>query len=224
MTNFNNIIQQIISVEHFIPGQLGSEIIGTTCYERYGNNWSEKNKNDILNHLFVDIIEDAGCCGWVNESSDQLRVHNGKQHLIIYDEFSRFENQNYDITFFVSNAELSSDKKRVAYTIRPCCKPFQPIRFSSRVFDKRRGKEYMNSEDQKKIQSVLDTLPLVEISSIHESPKQLATLKNAVLSGWLDNDRLLVIKDNKLAVFHLSTRDIQTFSIPVESPNQVYLR
>jgi hypothetical protein len=151
-------------------------------------------------------------------------VHNGKQHLIIYDEFSRFKNQNYDISFYVSNAELSLDKKRVAYTIKPCCKPFQRIRFSSRVLDKHRGKEYVNLEDQKKIQSVLDTVPLVEVSSIHEFPERLATLKNAVLSGWLDNDRLLVIKDNKLAIFRLSNRDIQMFSIPVESPDQVYLR
>jgi hypothetical protein len=82
----------------------------------------------------------------------------------------------------------------------------------------------VNVEDQKKIQSVLDTLPLVEVSSIHESPKIVATVKNAVLSGWMDNDRLLLIKDSKLAMFRLSTRDIQTFSIPVESPDQVYLR
>lgn len=224
MTIFNNIIQRIISVEHFIPGQLGSEIVGTIYYERYGNNWTEKNKVDILNHLFVDIIEDGGCCGWENESSDQLRVHKGKQNFIIYNEFSRFKNRNYDISFYVSNAELSLDKKQVAYTIKPCCKPFQRIRFSSHVFDKSRGKEYVNSEIQKKIQSVLDTLPLVEVSTIHEFPRIVATIKNAVLSGWMDNDRLLLIKDSKLASFRLSTRDIQTFSIPVESPHQVYLR
>jgi hypothetical protein len=224
MTIFNNIIQQIISVEHFIPGQLGSEIVGTTYYEKYGNNWIEKNKIEIQNHLFLDIIEDAGCCGWENESSNQLCVNNGKQNFIIYDEFSHFKNQNYDISFYVSNAELSLDKKRVAYTIKPCCKPFQRIRFSSHIFDISRGKEYVNVEDQKKIQSVLDTLPLVEVSSIHESPKIVATVKNAVLSGWMDNDRLLLIKDSKLAIFRLSTRDIQTFSIPVESPDQVYLR
>jgi hypothetical protein len=224
MTVFNNIIQQIISVEHFIPGQLGSEIVGTTYYERYDTNWIEKNKVDILNHLFVDIIEDGGCCGWKNESNDQLLVHNGKQNFIIYDEFSRFKNRNYDISFYVSNAELSLDKKRVAYTIKPCCKPFQRIRFSSHIFDISRGKEYVNLEDQQKIRSILDTLPLVEVSTIHESPRIVATVKNAVLSGWMDNDRLLLIKDNKLAIFRLSTGDIQTFSIPVESPHQVFLR
>ena len=224
MAIFNNIIQQFISVEHFVSGQLGSEIIGTTYYERYDNKWIEKNKVDIRNHLFVNIIEDAGCCGWNNESSDQLHVFNGKQKIVIYDEFSRFKNQNYDISFYVSNSELSLDKKRVAYTIRPCCKPFESIRLSSRAFDKHRGKEYVNLEDQKKIQSVLDTLPVVEVSSIHEFPERLATLKDAVLSGWLDNDRLLVIKDNKLAVFHLSSNHIKTFPIPVESLHQVYLR
>ena len=224
MTIFNNIIQQIIAVEHFIPGQLGSEIVGTTYYERYDNNWIVKNKNDIPNHLFVDIIEDAGCCGWENESSNQLRVHNGKQNFIIYDEFSHFKNRDYDISFYVSDAELSLDKKRIAYTIKPCCNPFQRIRFSSHIFDMSRGKEYVNLEDQKKIQSVLDTLPLVEVSTIHESPRILATIKNAVLSGWMDNDRLLLIKDSKLAIFHLSTKEIQTFSIPVESPHQVFLR
>jgi hypothetical protein len=82
----------------------------------------------------------------------------------------------------------------------------------------------VNLEDQKKIQSVLDTLPLVEVSTIHESPRILASIKNAALSGWLDNDRLLLIKDSKLAIFRLSTKDIQTFSIPVESVHQVYLR
>jgi hypothetical protein len=224
MTIFNNIIQQIISVEHFVSGQLGSEIVGTTYYKKYGNNWIEKNKAEIQNQLFLSVVEDAGCCGWENESSDQLRVRNGKQKFIIYDEFTRFKNRNYDISFYISNAELSLDKKRVAYTTKPCCKPFDKIRFSSHVFDKSRGKEYVNSEDQKKMQPVLDTLPLVEVSTIHESPRILATVKNAVLSGWMDNDRVLLIKDNKLAIFSLSSRDIQTFSIPVESPDQVYLR
>ena len=165
-----------------------------------------------------------GCCGWENESSDRLLAHNGKQKFILYDEFSRFNNRNFDISFYVFNAEISLDKKRVAYTIKPCCKPFDTIRFSSDVFDKSRGKEYVNLEDQKKIQSVLDTLPLVEVSTIDASPEVSASIKNAVLSGWMDNDRLLLIKDNKLAVFRLSSKDVQVFSIPVESPHQVYLR
>ena len=224
MAIFNNIVQQIISVEHFISGQLRSEIIGTTFYERYGNKWIEKNKVEIQNHLFLKIIEDGGCCGWQNESSDRLLAYNGKQKFILYDEFSRFNNRNFDISFYVFNAEFSLDKKRVAYTIKPCCKPFDTIRFSSDVFDKSRGKEYVNLEDQKKIQSVLDTLPMVEVSTMDASPEVSASIKNAVLSGWMDNDRLLLIKDNKLAVFRLSSKDVQVFSIPVESPHQVYLR
>ena len=125
------------------------------------------------------------------------------QTSAFFSSHSHFNNQNYDISFYIFNAELSLDMKSVAYTIMPCCKPFNTIRFSSNVFDLSQGKEYVNLEDQKKIKTVLDTLPLVEVSTIDVCPRVLATIKNAILSGWIDNDRLLLIKDNKLAIFNL---------------------
>jgi len=218
------IIKDIIPVEHFVMGQLKSEIIGTTYYAKHGKKWLEQSKSEIQNKLFLKIIEDGGCCGWENDSSDRLLVDNGKQNFIIYDEHSHFNNQNYDISFYIFNAELSLDMKRVAYTIMPCCKPFNTIRVSSNVFDASQGKEYVNLEDQKEIKTVLNTLPLVEVSTIDVSPRVLATIKNAILSGWIDNDRLLLIKDNKLAIFNLLKKDIQESSIQVEFPHQVYLR
>lgn len=224
ITTANGIIQPILSVQHFISGQLGSEIRGTTYYVQHGNQWVEKSKAELQHERFLKIIEDAGCCGWVNESNDQLIVDDGRENFIIYDEYRHFDNQNYDISFYIFNADFSLDRQKVAYTIRPCCKPFDTIRFSSDTFDKSQGREYIDSEDRKKIKQVLDTLPLVEVSTIQAPPKIKATIRNAILSGWMDNDRLVLVKDRKLAIFSLLNKTIQTSLIQVESIHQVYLR
>src|SRR5207245_4570597 len=75
---------------------------------------SYSNGSDVA---LLEAIADSGCCGWANESSDQaLLLKNGKT-VILFDEFKQYQNQDYDISFFTSNAFLSPSGGLVAFTI-----------------------------------------------------------------------------------------------------------
>lgn len=112
-------IKDFIEVEHFIGGQLESRVEGHTYFEKKNKQWLKTSVNKKLEKPFIQWISDSGCCGWVNESSDVLLIKDGKNEKKMYDEWERFNNRNYDISFYPVNYELTPDFKRIAYHIEP---------------------------------------------------------------------------------------------------------
>ncbi len=66
---------------------------------------------------FVILIPDSACCGWNNESDDQTLLLRKGQTIVLFDEFARYHNQQYDVSYSASEAQLSPDNKLVAMTI-----------------------------------------------------------------------------------------------------------
>ena len=66
---------------------------------------------------WVQALHDDGCCGWSNGSSDQTRFGDADTTVIVFDEWSEFGNENYDISFFTADARIAPGGRRVALSV-----------------------------------------------------------------------------------------------------------
>lgn len=216
-------IEDFIEIEHFVQGQLHSSIEGHTYLEKKGSKWIETSVNKKLEKPFVQIVDDKGCCGWINISSDSLSVIDAEKQKIIYDEWEQFDNRNYDISFYPRDAELSPDLEKIAYTIVPDEQAIADYERTGRFITTNRGKEDL--DELERIKNLLNDLPMVEVKSIaSETGEALVELKKAEFVGWIDNKRLLLSKDGKLSMFDISTQRLVESPISVKSIEQVFLR
>lgn len=215
-------VKNFIEVEHLVQGQLESRIEGYTYFEKRDNNWIKTNADKKFEKPFAEVHYDGGCCGWVNESSDKLLVIDGKKQKIIYDEWERFNNRNYDISFNPTNAELSPDLRKIAYTIAPDQYAMYDYKNEGTFRLSSDGKE--NLHELKRIKTVLSDLPMVEVLSIDEETEKILVMKNTEFVGWIDNNRLLLLKDDKIGTFDISTRRFIESSISIKSIEHVFLR
>lgn len=214
-------VKDLIEVEHFVIGQLGSSVEGHTYFEKKGGKWVKTGEEKKMEKPFMQIIYDCGCCSWTNDSSDMLLLIDGKKQKVIYDEWERFNNRNYDISFYISGTELSPDFKNVAYSIEPDEWAMNYYKSNGTFHLSADGKE--NTYELEKIMAILKDLPLVEIISVDEDTINL-TVNKAELVGWIDKDKLLILKDNRLVSFDIPTRQFTELQISVKSIRQVYLR
>ena len=165
---------------------------------------------------YIDAIPDAGCCGWDNESDDVTRLVQDGKPRTLFDEFSRFHNRDYDVSFFTSKALFSPGGTGIAYTIAATSKPGQPIRLADQ------GKD--NPQELREIQEALGRLPRVEAVSLSDLAKPRFSLPNAQLIGWLDAQRLLVWQHEELFVVDAATGQSTATGLKAEKAAYVFLR
>jgi len=63
----------------------------------------------------VTAVPDAGCCGWENERSDRLLLVRDDKVSVLYDGYDRYDNRDYDVSFYVKDARLADDGGTIAY-------------------------------------------------------------------------------------------------------------
>ncbi len=209
----------------FIPGQLFETEIATDLYQEAGEGWKSSKlavpASQILDALdngtsYLDATPDSSCCGWVNESSDlTFLVRNGARAKL-FDEWGRFYNQDYDVSFFTSNAHFSPGGAEIAYTISATSKAGQPIRLADQ------GKT--NPEELRQIQAALLELPRVEDVSVEDLQKPRISLANTTLIGWADAHRLLVWKDGQLFLADTADGHLTATGLKAERAADVFLK
>lgn len=212
-------IGDLIEILHFVSGQLESRIEGQTFFERKDGKWAKTGIGKKLEKPFLKSVHDTGCCSWHNESSDQVFVVDGDTETLIYDEWEQFGNRNYDVSFYIDNSELSPDYSKVAYTISSSALitegDIEPIRLSADGSD--------HPKELETIKALTANTPMVEVKRADEEDNRI-TINRAALVGWLDDNRLLILKDGGLGVFDVPTKAYVKSPLKVDSAENVFLR
>jgi len=208
----------------FIEGQLQPDYQETLLYRRAGG-WRSTTLSEVMEspvdasadgEILLTASFDSGCCGWVNESSDQLlQLRNGKS-TVIFDEFKRYDNRNYDVSFFTADAKLSPSGAQIAYTITTSQRPNDEIRLSAD------GKD--NTAELARVKTTIAAVPIVEIVNAADPARAIATIPRAELAGWLSESELLVVQDGRLVTYSASGKKGRQSSIEARSAAAVFLR
>jgi len=217
-------ITDFFFVTRWVQGQLGPHFQETDLYRLQNGRWVSQKLPapveqfaDMADHgnVFIAIVGDSGCCGWVNESDDQALLFRNGQSTVIYDERERFHNDNYDVSFFTSRARLSPDGLRFAYTLAATAPPDAEIRLSDS------GKEH--PEELQRIKKALSELPRVEVLAVAE-PKKVVVGLPGELVDWLDGKRILILQDRELVVLDVDSGAKALTGIKASGPLQAFVR
>jgi hypothetical protein len=236
-------VSDFFFLTRWIPGQTSSDFLETILYRAAGAVWvPQKLPKPIYEFLdatdsgntYIAAVPDAGCCGWDNESDDitYLARRGGGEQITFFDEFARFHNQDYDVSFFTPKALFSPDASQIAYSITSTYRPGQQIRLADQ------GRE--NPQELKRIQNALTDLPRLEVVQIPElqirddvartgivQPTDLRpafSLPNAELIGWLDSHRVLAWQHGELFVINTSNGQSKPTGLKAETAARVFIR
>jgi hypothetical protein len=113
-------------------------------------------------------------------------------------------------------AALSPDVSRVAYTIATTVRPGDEIRLGSD------GKP--NPDELKSIQKAITELPRVEVVTLSAPEQVNLSLANSELIGWLDQQRLLVLRGGEIQVVDAGSGKMSPTGIKVDAAKFVFLR
>ena len=212
-------------VNRIVPGQTETKYIGATLYTLETGEWHGTDLADQLQRIMdaadngtviVSAIPDTGCCGWENQSNDQTLIFNHGKKIVLFDEREQYKNPDYDVSFFTTKAKLSPDLAAVAMTIQASAKPGGAIQLS----EEGQG----NPAESQRIRKALAELPAVQIMSTGESGKRLAFLPHAFVAGWLNDKELLIVENEFLVDYNLSTGARRKSEIKVANPAYVIVR
>ena len=209
----------------FIPGQLSETDLETDLYQRAGAGWKGRKLRspveEILDardggDMYIAAIPDVGCCGWVNESDDMTSLIHDGERTTLFDEFARFHNQDYDVSFSTANAKFSPDGTEIAYTITASSKAGQPIRLASQ------GKK--NPQELRRIEAALLTLPLVEDVAVAKLQKPRFSFANTALIGWVSVHQLLVWRAGEVFLVDTTSGRFMPTGLRAERAADVFLQ
>ncbi len=221
----DGVVGDFFLVTRVTPGQLGSTYHESLLYQRSGQAWQVKKLPQPIERpltasekgeVLVAAVPDGGCCAWENESSDQtLLLQNGKVS-VLYDEFNRYDNRNYDVSFSTADARLGAGNAMLAYTVVSTARADGEIRLSSD------GKE--NAEELARVRKAIAELPAVEVLQTGGQPRPATIIRHAGLVGWLSDREILVAQDGRLAVYDIRGGKRKETTIRVRSAADAFLR
>jgi hypothetical protein len=218
-------VDKFFLMTQFVAGQTEPDYKASTRYQEQDGKWAANALPEPLlrvldaspgGDMIVEAIPDSGCCGWSNESNDQtLVLTNGKKRTV-FDERAQYQNPNYDVSFYSSNALLSPDLGRVAMTIVSTAEANKPIQLADQG--------QANPEESQRIRKALTELPAVDVKSMDDTPRRVAFVPHATLVGWLSNKELLIVEDHALVVYTVTTGARRKSGVRVEDAGKVFLR
>ncbi len=221
----DGMVDDFFLLTHVTPGQTQSTYHGSRLYQRTGRTWQVKKlaepvekpltaraKGDVL----VFAVPDGGCCGWENESNDRtLLLRNGKVS-VLYDEFGRYDNRNYDVSFYTADARIAAGYAMLAYTVVSSAPTGSEIRLSSE------GKD--TPAELARLRKAIAELPAVEIVRLVTQPATAMVIRRAGLVGWLSEHEILVTQDGRLAVHDIRGTKRRDTTIRVRNAADAFLR
>jgi hypothetical protein len=221
----NGIADDFFLATRMTEGQMGSTYHESVLYQHAGSRWVTRKMPQPLQaplaasdkgEILVTAVPDAGCCGWENESSDQLLLLRSGKSGVLYDEQSRYNNRNYDVSFYASDARLSASNTLLAYTLASTARPGGEIRLSDD------GKE--NAGELARVRRTIADLPTVEIVQLGTTPQTAAAIAHAGLVGWLSEREILVVQNGRLAIYDIQGIRRQDTTIRARSAADSFLR
>jgi hypothetical protein len=212
----DGVVDRSLVLTQWTPGQLEPSYQQSIGYRRADTRWEPSRFASALEHILtsdaeadtlVATVRDAGCCGWINESSDQTVVVKAGQRTVVFDEFKRFDHADYDISFYTTAAAIAPGRTLIAHSIE-----------SDRVEDEIRlssdGKT--NNAALTRIRAAAAQLPLTEIVDLGAPSRAVASIPHAKVIGWLNDRELLVVESGLLAVYDAGGRKIRTTTVAVK--------
>ncbi len=220
-------VSDVFLLTRWIPGQLGATYEETLAYRRSGGRWERSVLPEAMEspraastdgQLIVTARLDGGCCGWVNESSDRLLLVRGSVRTVVYDEFQRFGNPDYDISFLPTDVALAPGNRLLAYTLAT-----DLVRDSGRIRLSDSGRP--NPAELARVEQELAQMPAVDVVELRGgAPRRLVTVPRAALIGWLNEHELLLAQQGRLVVYDLRGGAIRPTGIPVRNERDAFLR
>jgi hypothetical protein len=220
-----NGVGEFFLVTQFVEGRTEPAYKASTLYREDAGKWTPAPLAEPLRrvldaasagNVIVEAIPDTGCCGWSNQSDDQTLVRKNGKTLTVFDEQATYNNADYDVSFYTSNARLSPQLGYVAMTIAATAQPDQPIQLAQQG--------QANPEESKQIRRALAELPAVEVRSVEDSPRRIAFLPHATLVGWISEKEILIVEDHLLVAYSLAAGARRKSAIRVEDATRVFLR
>jgi hypothetical protein len=211
----------------WVPGQVGSDYQATFLYREAGGGWSSTKLTHAIEEVLdfglddsepvlLEAVRDAGCCGWVNDSDDQVLLNKGQRSIAVFDEWKQYQNRDYDISFYASMAKLSPNQHFVAMTVEATQKAGDEIRLADQ------GKE--NPAELAQIQKTLPEMPKVQIVETEEPVKSIDVIPRATLVGWLNDREVLIIEDGLLVSFNIADHSRRNSQIKVAKQEYAFVR
>ena len=229
----SDIVDDFFFVTYWVPGQLGSTYQSTYLFQKDPDKWAGKKLDqpcevilDARNNgaMLVETVPDGGCCGWENESNDLTYIRHRERRTEIFDEGKKYNNSEYDVSFFSANARISPDLSMVAHTIASTmaaeAKEDQ-FRFSSSIEQTRK----IRPEEASRLKQMINRHPVVEILALGASVRKLTEIDKATLIGWLNEREILIFCEKKLAVVNVQKgKQVNILPITTEKAENVFLR
>ncbi len=217
--------EQVVSAEYH-DGELWSLPVAgsrTTLFRRSDESWGPEARLalwDFLDYRVeppcrVEVTDDGGCCGWRNASSNQTTCTRPDGTITLFDEWVRYQNSGYDVSFYTSQARIAPTSARVAFTVQATTGPAANIRLSSH-----------SRPDSIRLASIrrsLADLPLVEIDDITSAPVPLLRLPHAELIGWLSDTQVVVLENHRLVAIDVLTNERRSSGIVVRSSADAFV-
>jgi hypothetical protein len=221
----DGIVDDVFFASRLTPGQLQTTYHESLRYRREGSTWQRSALPRAVERFLcasargealITAVLDGGCCGWENEGSDQLLLVEAGKVSVLYDEFARYGNRDYDVSIFPSYARVAPGGSMVAYTLASTAAARDPIRLSSSGTG--------NAAELARVRSAVTGLPAVEILNLRNPPGPIAVIPRAGLAGWLNDRELLVAREGALVVSdpHGNTR--KATNIRLRTASDAFLR
>ncbi len=211
-------------ITRLIEGQTETKYLSSTLYQQAPAAWSATDLPQPLQRVLdmaergsavVSAVLDAGCCGWENQSDDQTLLLRDGNSVVLFDERAKYNNPDYDVSFFTENARLSPEVAHVAMTIEASAKSSAPIQLSEQG--------QANPAESLRIRKALTELPAVEVVSATDS-KRSAFLPHAYFVSWLNEKEILVVENHLLVAYNIATGTRRRSTIKISDPALVFVR
>ena len=181
-------------------------------------------EHDILDaaedaSAFIVLIPDSACCGWNNESNDRTLLLRKGQTIVLFDEFARYNNSEYDVNYSAGEAQLSPDNQLVAMTISSSARQGEEFRSSDE-----RNLDKLSAEVVEHINKTLADLPAVEVVTATDPPKRAAYLPNATFVGWLSEREILIVKDSLVVAYDVLGGASRKSNVSVDDKALAFVR
>lgn len=218
-------VEDFFLLTQYVPGQTNPLYKASVRYHLDGGTWTADAlaeplqrvlDADAQGNVIVEAIPDSGCCGWLNQSSDQTLVLAKGKKIILFDEFATYKNPDYDVSFYTANAQISPHLDSVAMTITATTQANKPIQLSEQG--------QASPAESESIRKSLAELPAVAVKSIEDTPNQIAFVPHSTLVGWLNDNELLLVEDHLLVGYRVGTGTRRKTSVRVEDAAHVFLR
>jgi hypothetical protein len=211
-------------VTHWVPGQLNSEFQSSFLCRRGPGGWRSTPLPHAVERFldaadsgstWIEVQGDGGCCGWANEGSDRTTWVRRAGSQVLFDEWARFHNQDYDVSFSTRNALIAPGGRRVAYTVVASEKAGAELRLSS--------DGHPNSLELAAIEKTLAGLPMVEVQEPALGADPTLRLPGAELVGWSSPAEVVIVENGRVVAVDVTTRRRRESQVRVRSAADVYL-